>query len=802
MAASAYRKETFLNMTIPHIIHQTWKTESIPEDLVQLQQSWKQMHPDWTYYLWTDFDNHEFIRKFYPWFLPIYEGYPLNIMRADAVRYFILNHFGGIYADLDYECLKPMQSFLHGRELIFGLEPAQHLKSKISISFCMEKILCNAWMASCSNHPFWPHMFQKLIEYHKNPGVLESTGPFALTWAYDSFANKEEISVVTEELLYPLSNEQISPADRFFIIQDHPEAYGVHYWRGGWWNRDSIKNQSIIPAVQLVNNREVSKYWLNTDRYLAIQNELNVYPKISCIMITNDRPLIACKAVDCYQHQTYRNRELVIIDDGSDPTLEQYVESLCDKTVRFIRLESEGKALGDLRNMAVKEASGEYVAQWDDDDLSDPYRLEIQMAAIQISNCEVCLLLSHMIWFPERQRLAVSNQRFWESSFVCLKRCVPAYPSLRKGEDTEVIENILLHHRAICIDNPRLYLYIFHGGNTFEEAHWDEYWQAASKTYEGPTYQANLSEISHNYRIDLDEYSRSLRRLISDKKTPQYETANIQISSDPFIQPKPPVHQDKNPTILILIPVKNAEKFLAAFVENIRQLTYPHRSISIAFLESDSSDSTFSALDNLVPELKAEFKRVKLYKKDYGFQLNGPRWEIGKQYIRRSVLAKSRNYLLSKALQNEDWVIWMDVDVARYPADIIQTLLSARKDIIVPNCKVLGSERSFDLNTYKLSNDAKNIDWRNYLIDGLLQPPAGVGRWYLNDLQMFDIVEVDGVGATMLMIKADLHREGLIFPTYSYQYAIETEALALMARDMGYQSFGLPNVCIYHPAIE
>ena len=69
----------------------------------------------------------------------------------------------------------------------------------------------------------------------------------------------------------------------------------------------------------------------------------------------------------------------------------------------------------------------------------------------------------------------------------------------------------------------------------------------------------------------------------------------------------------------------------------------------------------------------------------------------------------------------------------------------------------------------------------------------------------------------MLLIEADIHREGLIFPPFPYgpnhpaardsnrflpdgqRGEIETEGLGLMAQDMGYQCWGLPNLEILHP---
>ena len=74
------------------------------------------------------------------------------------------------------------------------------------------------------------------------------------------------------------------------------------------------------------------------------------------------------------------------------------------------------------------------------------------------------------------------------------------------------------------------------------------------------------------------------------------------------------------------------------------------------------------------------------------------------------------------------------------------------------------------------------------------------GNVYLHKLRhMGHIVEIDSVGGAMLWIRADLHREGLVFPSYPYRGRIETEGLAAMAKDMGYRIYGLPNVEVIHP---
>jgi glycosyltransferase involved in cell wall biosynthesis len=252
------------------------------------------------------------------------------------------------------------------------------------------------------------------------------------------------------------------------------------------------------------------------------------------------------------------------------------------------------------------------------------------------------------------------------------------------------------------------------------------------------------------------------------------------------------------PTVLILTPVKNAVEFLPKYLENVLKLSYPHNKISLGFLESDSSDGTFDWLQENLPKVSQKFRHVHLFRRDFHFNHYPlPRWEFRIQFNRRSVLAKSRNMLLHQALRDENWVLWLDVDVAEYPIDVIQQLLQTGKDIVVPNCVVEPGGKTFDLNTFKFKPGAESQDWTPHMVDGIILPPAE-GMTYLQDLRDQDIVEVDGVGGTMLLIKADLHREGLIFPTFSYNLYIETNGLSRMAKDMGYTCWGLPQLEIIH----
>jgi hypothetical protein len=241
------------------------------------------------------------------------------------------------------------------------------------------------------------------------------------------------------------------------------------------------------------------------------------------------------------------------------------------------------------------------------------------------------------------------------------------------------------------------------------------------------------------------------------------------------------------PKILILTPVKDAEAFIPGYYQRITRLTYPGRRISLGFLESDSRDATYHELQDRLPRLRKHFRRAEVWKKDFGYRIpeGSARWAEHLQAERRSVLAKSRNHLLSHALDDEDWVLWLDVDVIEYPEDILERLLAAGKDILQPHCVLEYGGPSFDQNA-----------WRDH------------GKLLMQHMRdEGELVELHAVGGTMLFVRADAHREGLIFPPAPYGRAIglarergelETEGLGIMAREMGYRCWGMPHLEIKH----
>ncbi|ORZ17230.1 hypothetical protein BCR42DRAFT_460710 [Absidia repens] len=261
--------------------------------------------------------------------------------------------------------------------------------------------------------------------------------------------------------------------------------------------------------------------------------------------------------------------------------------------------------------------------------------------------------------------------------------------------------------------------------------------------------------------------------------------------------------------VLILTPLKNAAAYLPTYFDLVDQLDYPKSKISLAFLVSDTTDDTVALLRAQQKKWRYRYHAVHIHEKDFRFDLpEDQRHQFQLQPLRRSFMARSRNYLLASALRPEhDFVLWLDVDVVKYSANILKDLISVNEDVVVPNCLRLTEDGSFwgyDKNNWQETeaslNLQKELDPDYVLLEGYFE--FLTNRYLMVDmpthLGLFNKVPLDGVGATFTLVKADVHREGANFPSFPFQHQVETEGFAKMAKAMGFNVIGLPGYIIYH----
>lgn len=147
--------------------------------------------------------------------------------------------------------------------------------------------------------------------------------------------------------------------------------------------------------------------------------------------------------------------------------------------------------------------------------------------------------------------------------------------------------------------------------------------------------------------------------------------------------------------VLMCTPLRDAESHLPMFFSHLRNLTYPHHLIDLAFLVSDSKDDTLASLSRMLSELqndpdyKMPFGEISVIEKDFGQVVNQDvesRHGFAAQAGRRKLMAQARNWLLSATLRpTHSWVYWRDADVETAPFTILEDLMRHNKDVIVPS---------------------------------------------------------------------------------------------------------------------
>ena len=246
---------------IPKIIHQTWIDENIPAKNRFCVQSWKRLNPDYEYKFWTNEILIRFVEKEYPHYLNLLWKFKLGIQLADFFRLLILYHYGGIYVDIDFECLKPINTWeLDDSKINFAYEPKEHRLDSYSI-------ICNALICS-------PKRLESLIELidsgepiiDENPyEVMNSYGPWRCTNFYVENLNfRDNVNIIPTDLYYPIPDifhETLyydnNVRDKYIEKiekKDFGNSNAVHYW-----DHSNVDKPSILKGLYHVYHANAEK---------------------------------------------------------------------------------------------------------------------------------------------------------------------------------------------------------------------------------------------------------------------------------------------------------------------------------------------------------------------------------------------------------------------------------------------------------------------------------------------------------------------------------------------------------------
>lgn len=102
---------------------------------------------------------------------------------------------------------------------------------------------------------------------------------------------------------------------------------------------------------------------------------------VSAVIITHNRKELVVQAIESVKKQTYKNIELIVVDDASDDGSKNLLESLSkEKNFKYIYIEKKDSKGGNhARNVGIAASKGKYIAFLDDDDEWLPEKTEKQV---------------------------------------------------------------------------------------------------------------------------------------------------------------------------------------------------------------------------------------------------------------------------------------------------------------------------------------------------------------------------------------------------------------------------------------
>jgi Glycosyltransferase sugar-binding region containing DXD motif len=169
---------------IPRIIHQVWiqGLYETPRRYRRWAATWAELNPGWEHRIWDETSLISLMTGLDPRWLEVFSSQPDTLGKADVARYCLLQTFGGVYADMDTTCLRPIGPVLNGSQAGFQASIYRLPFQRSLFPDAPWDLLTNSVVASPPGHEIWERVLKQLHdERGRNRWVIERTGP-RLLW--------------------------------------------------------------------------------------------------------------------------------------------------------------------------------------------------------------------------------------------------------------------------------------------------------------------------------------------------------------------------------------------------------------------------------------------------------------------------------------------------------------------------------------------------------------------------------------------------------------------------------------------
>lgn len=167
---------------IPKIIHQIWfqGKSKCPNKFLKNSKTWIDKNENYEYIFWDENSINNFLQQNYPQYLNNYKNFNYMHQKIDFFKYILMNHYGGIYADIDTICLQNFDNLLKYDGVVVCETMANKFES--FITFGQQHSVNNGVILSEKHHPFWLWYINNIFK-QKGPWLTKfseinnTTGP-------------------------------------------------------------------------------------------------------------------------------------------------------------------------------------------------------------------------------------------------------------------------------------------------------------------------------------------------------------------------------------------------------------------------------------------------------------------------------------------------------------------------------------------------------------------------------------------------------------------------------------------------